>query len=115
MRTLKTLFAVAALTISTVSFAQTTDTTFTVNGVCGMCQRTIENACDIDGVETASWSPETKIIQISFEPSIVSIDEINKAINDSGYDTEFSAAPENAYEGLHGCCKYRDPEVQASH
>lgn len=115
MRSLKFLFAVATITLSSASFAQTADTTFIVNGVCEMCQKTIEGACDIDGVESASWSPETKMIQITFEPSVVSLDAINKAINASGYDTEFSAASEEAYEGLHGCCQYRDPEVQAAH
>lgn len=100
---------------STLSFAQTTDTTLIVNGVCEMCQSKIEGACDLDGVESASWSPETKVLELKFDSSVVSLEEISSAINEAGYDTELTAATEEDYEKLHGCCKYRDPEVHNAH
>lgn len=91
------------------------DTTIVVNGVCGMCQSVIEGACELEGVESASWSSETKILQLTYKPTMVSLEEINTAINEAGYDTEYSTAPDEAYDGLHACCHYRDPEVQARH
>lgn len=109
-----------SITLSLIGFsffssAQTQDTTIIVNGVCGMCKSTIENACEMDGVESASWDSETKVLALSFDPAEVTLESINTAINESGYDTEYSTAPEEAYEALHACCHYRDPEVQANH
>lgn len=103
-----------ALILSFNSFAQQ-DTTLLVNGVCGMCKSTIESACELDGVESASWDVETKVLTLSFDPAAVSLEVINAAVNESGYDTEFSTAPEEAYQALHGCCHYREPEVQEAH
>lgn len=95
--------------------AQSTDTTLLVNGVCDMCKKTIESALDIDGVEEAEWSSETKILTLSYNPASISMEEINRAIVESGYDTEFATATEEAYNALHPCCHYRDPEVQEAH
>lgn len=102
------LFAGSAL------YAQT-DTTILVNGVCGMCKQTIESACDMDGVEEASWSAETKVLTLSYDPEVVSLEAISTSINESGYDTEIAAASEEAYLSVHPCCRYRDPEVQKAH
>ncbi|MDX5405040.1 MAG: cation transporter [Bacteroidota bacterium] len=97
------------------SFGQEVDTTMIVNGVCEMCQETIEKAALVKGVKNASWSPETKILQVTFDPEKTNLEKIGLAINASGYDTEYAAAPEWAYEKLHGCCKYRDPKVIEAH
>ncbi|NVK26622.1 MAG: cation transporter [Flavobacteriia bacterium] len=86
-----------------------------VNGICGMCERTIEKACDMDGVESAEWSSETKELQLTYDASEVSLEDINTAINEAGYDTEYSTASEEVYNSIHNCCKYRDPEVVQSH
>lgn len=95
--------------------AQTQDTTILVNGVCGMCESVIEEACELDGVASANWDSETKILELTYDSSQISLDAINESINSAGYDTEFSTAPEEAYNELHACCHYRDPEVQAAH
>ncbi|KAB2814903.1 heavy-metal-associated domain-containing protein [Phaeocystidibacter luteus] len=86
-----------------------------VNGICGMCERTIEGACDMDGVESAEWSSETKELKLTYDASEVSLEDINTSINEAGYDTEYSTASEEAYNSIHNCCKYRDPEVVRAH
>lgn len=100
---------------STLAFSQEQDTTFLVNGVCGMCQKTIYNALDIEGIESVEWSPETKVMALSFDSSVVTFEKIHQLILEAGYDTEFETAPENKYQELNPCCKYRDPEVISAH
>ncbi len=91
------------------------DTTFLVNGLCEMCQNTIETSLKIDGVETAQWNVDTKELNVSFDASVVSFEEIHKAVLASGYDTEFQTAKEEDYEKIHGCCKYREPHIVEQH
>ena len=91
------------------------DSVIIVNGVCGMCQKVIEKAAALPGVEEAYWNKDTKILKFKYNSDLVSIESIYKAVAASGYDTEFLAAPEEAYQSLHGCCKYRDPAVLKDH
>ncbi len=91
------------------------DTVLTVNGICSMCQRTIEKAALTDGVFLAQWDVETKALQLSYDPAIITLATINKRINKVGYDTEISAATDEEYNTVHGCCRYRDPEVVNQH
>ena len=91
------------------------DSAIIVNGVCGMCQKVIEAAAALPGVEEAKWNKDTKILNLKYSADQVSIESIYKAVAASGYDTEFLAAPEEAYQGLHGCCKYRDPQILEDH
>jgi copper chaperone CopZ len=91
------------------------DSAIIVNGVCGMCQKVIEKAAALPGVQEAKWDKNTKILNLKYSADKVSIESIYKAVASSGYDTEFLAAPEDAYQGLHNCCKYRDPKVLEDH
>ncbi len=91
------------------------DSVIVVNGVCEMCQKVIEKAAKLPGVEEAHWNQDTKILKLKYSSEKVSIETIYKSVAASGYDTEFLAAPEEAYQSLHGCCKYRDPQVQEDH
>lgn len=84
---------------------------FKVYGNCGMCKRTIEGSLnDQEGVYSSNWDKETKIIEINYDPSLISLDEIKMKITAVGYDTEEKRATEEAYEGLPGCCQYERPE-----
>lgn len=106
----------ACFILSTFSVqAQKTDTTLIVNGVCGMCERIIEKAALIKGVSVADWDVDTKILKLSYNQEKVKLAEINKSIIASGYDTEMETASDEAYNKLHGCCHYRDPEVVKDH
>lgn len=87
----------------------TSDLTFGVRGNCGMCKSTIESATmSIEGVDTASWSTESKMISINITSEINDqfINDIHNAIAKSGYDTELSTALDEDYDKLPMCCKY---------
>ena len=84
------------------------DISIGVRGNCGMCKTTIEKAAlSVDGVEEASWSTATKILDIKTKSSLDSIAiKIHQAVADSGYDTELISAMEENYSSLPGCCQY---------
>ena len=84
------------------------DISFGVRGNCGMCKTTIEKAAlSVDGVEEASWSTATKILDIKTKTSLDSIAiKIHQAVADSGYDTELVSAMEENYSSLPRCCQY---------
>ncbi len=93
------------------------DVTFGVRGNCGMCKSTIESATmSIEGVDTASWSSESKMISINISTEINDqfINDIHNAIAKSGYDTEMSTALNEDYDKLPMCCKYNREMVIAS-
>ena len=93
------------------------DVTFGVRGNCGMCKSTIESATmSIEGVDTASWSTESKMISINVSTEINDqfIIDIHNAIAKSGYDTELSTALIEDYDKLPMCCKYNREMVIAS-
>ena len=111
---LLTLF-MALLSLTPASAQSETDTTLIVNGVCQMCKRTIENAAYIKGVSKAEWDVENKVLTLTYNTGETSLEEINTSINESGYDTEINTASQEAYNSLHKCCHYRDPEVVKDH
>lgn len=116
MKNLVSLFTLILLSIFTFkASAQSQDTVLIVNGVCGMCERVIEKAAQIDGVSLADWNQDTKVLKLSYNPELASLTAISKAVAASGYDTEYITADDKAYNGLHECCKYRDPAILKDH
>lgn len=88
-----------------------TSESFKVWGNCGMCKRTIESAAlNVKGVKSADWNMEDDMITVVFNPKKVGLDKIKTSIAASGYDTDTHRAPNNAYDKLHGCCKYERPQ-----
>ena len=80
-----------------------------VQGSCEMCKDRIEKtAKGIDGVSSANWDLETKVLHINFDPAKTSSDTISKAIAKVGHDTDKYKADLDVYDALPGCCKYRD-------
>ena len=94
------------------------DVTFGVRGNCGMCKSTIESATmSVEGVDTASWSTESKMISINVSTEINDqfINDIHNAIAKSGYDTELSTALDEDYDKLPMCCKYnREMDISSN-
>ena len=45
----------------------------------------------------------------------ISLKEIHKHIASFGHDTKLEKAPDQAYNSLEMCCKYRDEEVVKNH
>ena len=124
MKTLKYIFAaIIAISISATSSAQMTDhskmkmskaeTTTTktesikVSGNCETCKARIEKAAKVDGVSKADWSTKTKVLTLTYDPSKVKSDDIQKKIAAVGHDTQKYKATDKVYNALPGCCKYR--------
>lgn len=83
--------------------------TFEVSGNCGMCKDRIENAANaIKGVLAASWDISTKKIHIEYNSSIITLDDVQKAIADAGHDNGKYRAPDEVYSKLPECCLYRE-------
>ena len=80
---------------------------FWVNGVCSMCEARIEKAArSVDGVNSADWDMETKIIQVSYDTEKTDIHKIHMEIAGVGHDTDMHKASDETYEKLPACCKY---------
>lgn len=87
-----------------------------VDGVCGMCKDRVEKAAvATKGVESADWNIEFRELTVIAKGEGLDADQLQKNIALAGHDTEAYWAPEDAYNALHGCCKYRDAEVIAAH
>lgn len=87
---------------------------FKVYGNCGMCENRIEKAAQsVEGVTTADWNKETKMIEVSFDSSKTDVDKVQKAIAKVGHDTELYKAKDETYKALPGCCLYdREPKTK---
>jgi len=94
-----------ALVFSTSIFAQKSEE-IKVWGNCGMCKKVIETAALKAGASTASWSEETKMLNVSYKPKKTDAKAIQEAVAASGYDTQDVTAPTEVYNKLHGCCQY---------
>lgn len=91
--------------------SDSTTESFKVYGNCGKCKRTIEGSLnDQEGIYSSNWDKETKIIEVNYDSSLISLDEIKMKITSVGYDTEEQRATEEAYKGLSGCCQYERPK-----
>lgn len=80
--------------------------TFTVWGNCGMCKQTIEKSLKMDGVQKADWNIDAKIMTVSYDTSKISLQTIQQAIVDAGYDNVSAKGNDAAYAKLHECCQY---------
>ena len=101
------LVVVALLGITTV-FAQTDKMEiFRVAGNCDMCEKRIEEAAkSVDGVSSADWDKETKMLGVVFDTLQTGIHKVHIALAEVGHDTEMHKASDEAYFELPGCCKY---------
>ncbi len=114
MKSLLLVIAVALLSAS-VSHAQIKNAkteTIKVYGNCGMCKTTIEKAGSKKKLYKTNWNEDTKMASITYDSKKSSADEALKSIALSGYDNVNYLAPDDAYNKLHGCCKY-DREKKA--
>jgi mercuric ion binding protein len=104
----KVLSLVALFFIGTIAvFAQTKTESFKVNGNCDMCKARIEKAAKtVDGVTTAAWNKDTKVMAVKLDSTKTNVHKVEMAIAKAGHDTEMHKATDEAYNKLPGCCKY---------
>ncbi len=77
-----------------------------VLGECGMCKERIEDAMKIDGIAEAVWNQETKLLKVTYNPTMVTSDDIQKKVAAVGHDTEKYRAEDSVYASLPDCCHY---------
>ncbi len=86
-----------------------------VDGVCMMCKKRIEKAAlDTKGVKYASWDLKTHELVVIIDERKTSQKMVCESMAQAGHDTKDIKAPQEVYDNLHHCCKYRDEE-QKSH
>ncbi|MBT8253426.1 MAG: cation transporter [Flavobacteriaceae bacterium] len=90
--------------------------TVEVDGVCMMCKERIEKAAiRTKGVKSAVWNVDTHKLNLIFDERKTDLLKIQTNVANVGHDTEALKAPDEAYEKVHDCCKYRDIEVKEDH
>ncbi len=107
---MKTLLIITAFIFGSPAlvFAQTglQKESIKVWGNCGMCKKKIEKAAKSAGAKTATWSEETNVLKVVYEPAKTSSTAIQQAIAKAGYDTQDFTADNTAYGKLPACCHY---------
>jgi hypothetical protein len=108
MKTVRIIPMTALLmAVAGITFGQKTKTeTFKVSGNCGMCKTKIEKAAKEAGASYASWNVEKKEITVKYNSSSTNTGKIQQQIAAVGYDNAGAKATNDAYNKLHGCCKY---------
>lgn len=79
---------------------------FKVWGNCEMCKETIEGSLKVEGISKAEWNTETKEIQVTYDSTKITLDQIQKNIAAAGYDNEKYKSDDKAYHSLPECCQY---------
>jgi len=83
-----------------------------VSGNCEMCKARIEKAAaSVDGVSKASWSDETKLLAVTYDPAKTDVKKISAAIAKAGHDTEAVKADNKDYKSLPKCCQYERKKI----
>jgi periplasmic mercuric ion binding protein len=107
MKTLRiTSLMAIMIAITTVSFAQTKTEKFQVLGNCGMCKSKIEKAAKSAGAKEANWDSDNKTLTVKYKSTSTNKAKIQKKIAEAGYDNAGFKSTVEAYNKLHGCCKY---------
>jgi copper chaperone CopZ len=118
MRLLSKLFGfVLLMGLSSSSlWAQKVEVTFWVDGICGMCEDRIETALlNTKGVWAAEWNASNHQVAVVYNPKKIMELDLHQAVAAAGHDTKKVKATDAAYAKVHGCCKYRSPEVRNEH
>ncbi len=75
-----------------------------------MCEKTIESSLNgHEGIGKADWDKETKMISVTYDPSIMDEEKIKEKIAGVGYDSDSHRAKDEVYNSLPNCCKYKRP------
>lgn len=100
-------FSIVVLTfVGGAVFAQSKTDSIKVLGNCGMCKKRIETALKVPGVTSADWNVKSKMLTVNYEPSKLTLNEVQQKIADAGHDTPKYKATDAVYSKLPGCCQY---------
>lgn len=104
------LTALMAL-LTGVTFAQEKNKKLTmeVDGKCDMCKTRIEKAAlGVKGVKYALWDIPSHELSLIIDERKTDPMKVKSALVAVGHDTKELKATDEAYEGVHTCCKYRE-------
>ncbi|WP_460919667.1 heavy-metal-associated domain-containing protein [Pontibacter brevis] len=80
--------------------------TIKTSAVCDMCKKTLVKAMAYEkGVKSSSLDVDSKILTVVFDSRKTNIDNVRKAVTETGYDADDKPAQERAYNRLDDCCK----------
>ncbi len=86
---MKTLLFLATFLIPLLGFSNVQKAEFKVYGACGMCETRIEKtAKSVDGVTSADWNRENKMLTLEYDSDKVNVDDVHKKIAKAGHDTD---------------------------
>lgn len=106
MKSVKIFFLLTFMAIAGIATAQTKTETIAVAGNCGMCKKTIEKSAKTAGAASADWNEEKKVLTVKYNAKTTDLAKIQQQVAAAGYDTRDVKATDDAYDKLHGCCKY---------
>ncbi|HRN78821.1 MAG TPA: heavy-metal-associated domain-containing protein [Ferruginibacter sp.] len=110
MKSIKFMLVAVCLLFASSVFAQEKTDTIKVSGECGMCKSRIQKALKLEGISSAIWDTETKLLTVTYSSDKLSNDDIQKKVAAVGHDTEKYKAEDVVYNKLPGCCKYERKE-----
>jgi len=110
MKSIKFMLTAVCLLFASSVFAQEKTDTIKVSGECGMCKSRIQKALKLEGISSAIWDTETKLLTVTYSSDKLSNDDIQKKVAAVGHDTEKYKAEDVVYNKLPGCCKYERKE-----
>lgn len=79
---------------------------FKVWGNCGKCKARIEKCLKCKGVKKGIWDMDSRMLTVTFNPKIISLEQIHEKLGRAGHDTEELYTTEKLYDHLPKCCKY---------
>lgn len=115
---MKKILSIAILFFSITLMAQDKNAkaSIEVDGVCMMCKERIEKASiKTKGVKSAVWNVETHELKLIFDERKTDLKTIQTNIAAVGHDTKEFKAPDESYNNIDPCCKYRDEKVVNDH
>lgn len=86
--------------------ASSYETSVHVWGNCEKCKATIEKSCNLNGVTSANWDVDSKLLTLKLDTNVISVDAVLQAVAKAGYDNEKYYANDYAYDNLPQCCQY---------
>lgn len=102
------MFLFAVLTLSAQEKSKSKLVDVKVSGQCEMCKARIEKAAfKVKGVKSAEWHPDDKVLHLIINEHKTDMLTVQAKIASIGHDTEAVLATDEAYNSLHGCCKYQ--------
>jgi outer membrane receptor for ferrienterochelin and colicins len=115
MQFFKYYIVIQFILVGNIAFSQVkTDSSisFKVNGLCEQCKHRIEQAIKVNGVDSANWDVQSKILSLTYDTTIISLETIQQRILAVGHDVENIKATPTAYNSLPSCCRYRELSAQ---